>query len=208
MLSFGTQDVEWHYGTPIWVSTIRPDKLLPIQEELAVAYNDLLANDKFQHHPTSRSHLLSDATFGGNLFEDYNTTHFKAELEVQLRNYMNSINSGIGTARPFEYKIRGAWMTLNKPGCYAVVHDHGETDVSGVYYFDSNGQDGDIFFETPNKLLKNSYCFKQFGKSWAHKPATGKLILFPGWLEHGVCANHTEHDRVSISFNINFIKNY
>jgi ectoine hydroxylase-related dioxygenase (phytanoyl-CoA dioxygenase family) len=30
------------------------------------------------------------------------------------------------------------------------------------------------------------------------------LLLFPGWLEHGVATNETTSDRVSISFNINF----
>ena len=34
----------------------------------------------------------------------------------------------------------------------------------------------------------------------------GRLILFPAWLHHEVPVNRTEHERVSISFNIVFTK--
>ena len=34
--------------------------------------------------------------------------------------------------------------------------------------------------------------------------ATGTILLFPGWLKHGIMTNETEHDRVSFSFDIIF----
>ena len=35
-------------------------------------------------------------------------------------------------------------------------------------------------------------------------PTEGELILFPGWLDHGVQTNDTDDERVSVSFNIRF----
>jgi len=32
------------------------------------------------------------------------------------------------------------------------------------------------------------------------------LIMFPGWLPHGVSANELDEDRVSLSFNVKIIR--
>ena len=32
----------------------------------------------------------------------------------------------------------------------------------------------------------------------------GRLIIFPAWLSHGVPANRSNRDRISVSFNIMF----
>jgi uncharacterized protein (TIGR02466 family) len=39
-------------------------------------------------------------------------------------------------------------------------------------------------------------------KHYDVKPAVGKLLLFPGWLEHSVEKNKTDDIRISISFNL------
>ena len=36
------------------------------------------------------------------------------------------------------------------------------------------------------------------------EPTEGTLILFPGWLEHGVYPSKSDEDRIVISANINF----
>ena len=36
------------------------------------------------------------------------------------------------------------------------------------------------------------------------EPTEGTLILFPGWLEHGVYPSESDEDRIVISANINF----
>jgi len=209
MAGFGSlfeQGAIWHFGTPIYTSLIRSNKFDQVQKDLDTVYNTMLAEDKFQHHRRSRSHMLSDTTFSSNFIEEYKLENFQEELEFQLMEYLKGIGSDIGTVRPFTYKITSSWMTLNKKDSYAVIHSHGRSDISGVYYFKTNGEDGDIFFESPNKVIHTSYVFSHFGRSWSHKPQVGKIILFPGWLEHGVATNHTDNDRVSISFNIDFIK--
>ena len=62
-------------------------------------------------------------------------------------------------------------------------------------------KDGDIFFEPPFPQMKQSKVFYQHSASWDHIPDPGKLILFPGWLPHGVKTNTTDTDRISLSFN-------
>ena len=37
-----------------------------------------------------------------------------------------------------------------------------------------------------------------------YTPKEGKILLFPGWLEHGVKTNLTDNVRMSLSFNVYF----
>ena len=36
----------------------------------------------------------------------------------------------------------------------------------------------------------------------SYPPKEGRLVLFPSWVSHGVRENHTDEDRISISFNL------
>ena len=197
---FKQTNLEYKFAVPIYSAFVDSNAFSKIQYEFEQVYNDLKQNNKFQHNEKSNSHLLSDITFTENLLVKHNTQTFLTELDRHLHNYI----TGIGADIPFDYKIQSSWMTLNPKGAYAVVHSHGDADISGVYYFNTTGDDGDFFFETPNKLTKNSYCFKHWQCVSEHKPAIGKLMLFPGWLEHGVGTNMTDNNRISISFNIYF----
>lgn len=201
---FNGPKVLHNFGVPVYTHSLSGDVLDAVQKDLGQVYNDYVAQGKFKHNSASRSHMLSDVTFNSNFLNELDIKSFKDELDTHLRYYLKLTGSDVGVSRPFDYKITGSWMTLNKENSYAVVHSHGDTDISGVYYFQTNGQDGNLFFETANKLTKSSYCFRNYGNVWEHQPEVGKLILFPGWLEHGVGTNHTTGDRVSVSFNIHF----
>ena len=53
-----------------------------------------------------------------------------------------------------------------------------------------------------NKAIDSSVLLKT-GRMVVN-PTEGELILFPGWLDHGVQTNDTDDERVSVSFNIRF----
>ena len=75
------------------------------------------------------------------------------------------------------------------------------------WYYKTNKEDGYLYFQTPNPYLEGSLCYTNQGHRWKHSPQEGKLLLFPGWLKHGVTTNETEDTRISISFNIIFHRN-
>jgi uncharacterized protein (TIGR02466 family) len=192
------------FATPIYTCNLNADTLKNVQEELEPIYEDLLAKNKFQHNRNSHSHMISDITFTENLLDNYNTENFKKELNLHLKHYLSLIRANIEIKNGSEYTITSSWMTLNKQNSYAVVHSHGSSDLSGVYYFKTNGKDGNLFFETPIKMNKANYCFRHYATTEEIAPKVGNIILFPGWMEHGVGTNQTDNDRVSLSFNIDF----
>ena len=56
--------------------------------------------------------------------------------------------------------------------------------------------------------MSSSYAFNQILDKKTIEPTAGMLILFPGWLEHGVETQLSDHKRVSVSFNLGFIRNH
>jgi uncharacterized protein (TIGR02466 family) len=187
--------IEHWWPTPIYHAFVDNSIIAKIQYEFEKVYSDL----KFQKKDSwsKDTHLVSDPTFTKNLFEEYNLSTFQEELKYHVFQYVDKKYSS--------YKISSAWMTLTEPGQYAHTHDHGAADLSGVYYFKTDGNDGDLYFDSPVAQLKSSFIFNKSSRVF-YKPEVGKLILFPGWLEHGVFQNTSNENRISISFNIYFIR--
>jgi len=201
--------VEPWFPVPLYINWVSQKNFNGIQQDFQRVVDILKANGTFTYREDWNSHKTSDVTFTKNLFEEHNLTLFQQELDEHIFNYLNLINSPVAKKEEnFKYKIFGSWMTLSTKKDYAHIHTHGSSDLSGVYYFQTNGNDGSIFFENPSKYLENSYCFSHIDSRASWKPEVGKLLLFPGWLPHGVTTNTTDHERISVSFNIIFERNY
>ena len=144
------------------------------------------------------THYLSDVSFEEDAIKKYNLNNLWNEINLNLHTYCNEINF-----TPTDYYIK-SWFSLFKKNNYAHVHDHSGSDISGVFYYKTNGNDGDLVFYNNNPWFKMSRCYVNYDQSWTHKPVVGKLLLFPSWLQHGVKTNETDDTRISFSFNINF----
>lgn len=145
-----------------------------------------------------KTHLLSDTDFRENIISKLRLKCLSNEIDTHVRNYCDELN--------FEYKRykMTSWIAKFQPGDFAHIHEHGHSDISGVFYYKTNEDDGDLVFTSPNPFLKTSKLFAGTELSWIHKPIEGKILLFPGWIPHGVKTNETDNTRISISFNINF----
>ena len=61
-----------------------------------------------------------------------------------------------------------------------------------------------MFFECPSPGMGDSLVYSKWGRRLTPKVSEGLMILFPGFLKHGIETNTTDHDRISLSFNILF----
>ena len=86
------------------------------------------------------------------------------------------------------------WFNIARPGESTGWHDHKDRSVlSGVYYLKIPDNAGDILFRKrdKDKIVE-----------WNIRSETGKLILFHSNIEHSVKINKSNHDRISIAFNL------
>ena len=194
--------IETWFETPIYFNQILGSALDKIQKEIEPVYLNFKNNQGFVSREDWRTHLLSDPTFSKNIITEYSLTNLQKEIEKNINFYLDNI----GFLKKREFRITSSWMICCKKGHYAHVHNHGYSDISGCYYFLTNMQDGDIFFESPNKHVATNYCFDHLISRVKYSPEIGKILLFPSWLEHGVHTNACDSERVSISFNVYFDK--
>ncbi len=83
------------------------------------------------------------------------------------------------------------WFNIAKTGERTGVHDHAKlASVSGVAYLKCCSISGDLFFR------------KEGEKDFSVVPEEGKMVLFPSNICHGVRANESSDERISLAFNL------
>jgi uncharacterized protein (TIGR02466 family) len=190
--------INCYYPTPVYHGYAQPMVRTIIQNDFQKVIDDIKWGNGFQKNRNweSNTHRLSDPTFSSNLIEDYDLKPFFNELRNHVRSYMQET----GASHVHMFKVTQSWMTLTGKGEHAIMHTHGNADIAGVYYVKTSGNDGRLYFRSPNRFIANSFAF-------SHAPdqiEVGKFVLFPGWLDHGVRTNETDSERISVSFNITF----
>lgn len=105
--------------------------------------------------------------------------------------------------------VTGCWANINPPGAAHPPHKHPNNFLSGVYYLRAEqGADAIAFHDPrPQAAVMRPPVTELTRENTDQvlipvKP--GRLLIFPAWLEHSVGANDSDHDRVSVSFNLMF----
>jgi uncharacterized protein (TIGR02466 family) len=189
------------FPTPLYTYKTENKEYTEIQTEMQAVVDKLYLENRWgqnQHWNTHTHYLSNQGNFKQSILKDETMRVITSCIMHHCFNYMRMMD-----VKPcYKAAIETSWLTLTKPGQYAHIHDHGTSHVSGVYWFKTNGQDGDIVFRNALKSLK---C-NPIGSSYAHEnafaPEQGRLSMWPGYLDHGVNENTTSEDRISLSFNI------
>jgi uncharacterized protein (TIGR02466 family) len=193
--------VEGWFATPIYWNKVDPEVLNDIQKELSYAEEKLETDGLFKHQPTWNPGTHQLTNMKRNLIDDYNLKIFEKEIFRHIDLFKNTLN--VPKDELTEFKIKSSWMTKTSKNEYAHVHYHKRADISGVYYYKTTGKDGSIIFESPLPVF-DSLIMDPLPDITKYTPEVGKILLFPGWLRHGVEPNYTDDDRYSISFDIIF----
>jgi uncharacterized protein (TIGR02466 family) len=184
--------IEHLYATPVYYNFAKDYQSLNYHIDKVIDKVDF--NDTIEKWgPTF--YMSIDST--PNIIKKLGLNKIEKEIDIHLRNYCNELKFKMQ-----KYEMVKSWFTKSEKGNYSHVHSH-DADISGVYYYKTNGEDGDLFFETPNPYFDNSKFL--FPSRWDHKPEEGKILLFPSWLKHGIKTNTTDNARISLSFDIRFI---
>tara|TARA_B100000287_G_scaffold266424_1_gene250578 strand:+ start:803 stop:1459 length:657 start_codon:yes stop_codon:yes gene_type:complete len=124
-------------------------------------------------------------------------------------NYYKNLNNKVFTK---EF-ISSSWVTINNNSDFNMPHTHEGSWLSGVFYIklpDNYKQAGDILFQDPIQQRKHEIWYHKMenGNGRSFTPELGRLVLFPSWLWHQVTGNNTNQDRISFSFNIEYLPPY
>jgi uncharacterized protein (TIGR02466 family) len=147
---------------------------------------------------------INRSNFGGwhsNLFNSYpiEINVFGSKVEQIIMDIRKEIDVP-------SLKLSEFWLNINGYGDYNKLHNHPGSFLSGVFYIDAPSKNmGDIHFLRGDDMkyyinkLPNPNNFT--GQNIRYTPKSGKLLIFPSWLEHHVDGNRSKEKRISLSFN-------
>ena len=142
-----------------------------------------------------------------------------AELMKEIKAVLRRISKELGYARDQVLKVSTMWSIINPPGNGNRAHIHPGSLWSGVYYLQAPEGAGKIQFIDPRTTVIMNPPKFQSKKNPPREcrtkvnitPVAGKMVIFPGWLYHGVDLNTSKEtgragDRIIISFNVSQVK--
>lgn len=188
--------IENIFPTPIQYHVFEDEQFHLIQQEIASVIDTV-------HWTTpedwGKCHKLStDFTTSDDIIGDCEMHNLRAAIEQQLIEYLSYLGRPM---HPFHLE---SWLTKFELHDFGHAHNHGGADVCGVYYFQSSGDGGQIYFDNPVSGASMKPAYQEVAKRWLHQPTVGKMLLFPPYLVHGVKANPTDDVRISLAFNVVF----
>lgn len=120
-------------------------------------------------------------------------------IDVYLKFYVHNILECSD-----ELFVTQAWTNICEKGKKHHEHNHPNSIISGVFYFQINEKLPPIEFRNPNTHSFNLNIQKQnnFNSATFLLPLnSGELILFPSNLTHSVPENKSDQPRISLAFN-------
>ena len=188
------------FPLPIFLDQAEGSEYESIHNELTTVRSKLKFNDTGNNH---NHMILNDDPFKSHFLSVYNCSHTLNFINKTVESYISSLYGGSST----QWIVIESWMAKTLKGRSAREHSHGLADISGVYYLDTNGQDGNLVLVNSNNHLESNMLLNELvSKDTVMPLENGKIYLWPGQLRHYTLMNETDHERVSISFNISLIR--
>jgi len=191
------------FPTPVYVGEV--ENFDEVQAEVKTAID----NTDFQYKEDwGSTHYLSDISFTGNVIDDFRMQNLMNEIHHHVGNYLEDceVSKSPHYYDNIPYNVATSWISKYVNGSYSHIHSHGNADISGVYYYNTVPNNAKFMVTSTVEHLECSTLLAHRGFNQYFDPKPGELILFPGWLKHGVQTYSGDEERYSVSFNIYFVK--
>lgn len=129
-------------------------------------------------------------------------------LKEMILEHVGAFTGYLSITNDVEFYITNSWVVKHIQNDWGPSHYHGNSVISGVYYFDVEPNSGDIIFENRQDNLFGKtleFDFKEWNIfnsfEWSLTPENGSIVLFPSHLAHRIkpCQSSI---RYCIAFNV------
>tara|TARA_R110001592_G_scaffold108517_3_gene303087 strand:+ start:812 stop:1435 length:624 start_codon:yes stop_codon:yes gene_type:complete len=130
--------------------------------------------------------------------------NIKKFLDKHCKKYLDTI---ICPKNNLELYITQSWLNYTEANQYHHKHEHPNSVVSGVFYFDSDVKNDKILFSHSKSYeqIKPEIYDTKFNlwnsSSWFFPVETGNLFMFPSSTTHQVETKKGTNTRISLAFN-------
>lgn len=130
--------------------------------------------------------------------------NLKDKIDQHTKKYLATLAFDV----PFkEIVLTKMWVNVMGEGCTHGFHLHPLSVISGTYYVQVPKGASAIKFEDPRaSQFMGRPSVKKSPPYLSVTPKAGELILFESWLKHEVPPHPSKIERVSVSFNYDWIR--
>ena len=160
----------------------------------------------------SKKNYAGGYTSYGSLSKMYQISPYfddlKKLIDRQVHQYIKDLEMD---CKPKDIQMCSLWINVMPKGTTHTMHIHPLSVISGTYYLqipkDTRGlkfEDPRMvnFMASPPRKVKASRNNQRFIEMTPH---VGEIILFESWIRHEVPPNPSKTDRISISFNYDWV---
>jgi len=129
--------------------------------------------------------------------------NIKKFLNTHCKNYLDTV---ICPKNNLELYITQSWLNYTEANEFHHKHNHPNSVISGVLYFDSDIKNDKIIFSKPGyqqiKAITDNTKFNLWNSdTWFFSVKTGVLVMFPSSTDHQVDTKKDKNTRISLAFN-------
>ncbi len=130
------------------------------------------------------------------------------KLNVHMREFVKSLEMDVD---PKKIHMTTCWVNVMSALCHHSLHLHPLSFISGTYYVSVPPKSGSFKIEDPRMACfmasppRNATCSRAQKNFVSFQPREGQVLMFESWLRHEVPANLGSGNRVSVSFNYEWI---
>ena len=180
------------FPTPIYITNI--DRPFTKQELQFVNEQKKICNNNQGNINTKDNYILNRKQF----------KNIKNFLDKHCKEYLETI---ICPKNNIELYITQSWLNYTETNQYHHKHEHPNSIVSGVLYFNSDIKNDKILFTTGKgyeqikpEIDKTKFNLWNSG-TWWFPVETGNLFMFPSSTTHQVETKKGNNTRISLAFN-------
>jgi uncharacterized protein (TIGR02466 family) len=132
----------------------------------------------------------------------------KKGIDRLVLRYARELELDLGRKR---LSMTSCWINIMGQGSHHSWHLHPLSTISGTFYVRVPRGSGAIKFEDPRLPMMMASPPRRSSAKVANRrfvelsPKPGQVILFESWLKHEVPANRAEQERISVSFNYDWV---
>lgn len=130
------------------------------------------------------------------------------EIDKQVASFAKKAEMDLGKRK---LVMTSFWANIMPPGVTHTMHIHPLSTISGTFYVQTPKNCSALKFEDPRLVNfmasppRKSSAGRDNQRFVSIQPVAGQIVLFESWMRHEVPSNQSKEDRISLSFNYDWI---
>ena len=199
------------FPSAVYQSSLVPRGAAAINREIGVEAYQIKKVD-LQGRQWSRKNYSGGYTSYSSMDQLHRFSTTFEDLEKQIRRhvfkYVKALELDVD---PRELKMSTCWINIMSRKVTHAMHLHPLSVISGTYYVQTPKGGGSLKLEDPRldhmmAAPQRKVSGRPENQRHYHvKPKAGDVVLFESWMRHEVPPNQSTEDRISVSFNYDWV---